>query len=234
MLLEIKNLVVHYGRAQALHDVSLNVNPGEIVTLIGSNGAGKTTTLRTISGLKRASAGEIWFAGERIDRLASHQIVQRGLCHVPERRELFPHMTVLENLMLGAFLQTDRIQIQKELDEIFAHFPVLKERRHQHARTLSGGEQQMLAITRALMAKPKLLLLDEPSLGLSPILIKQIAKVVRGINARGVPIVLVEQNARLALGLGHRGYVLETGKIVLEGPAQELIKNERVKRAYLG
>ena len=136
--------------------------------------------------------------------------------------------------MLGAFLQTDRIQIQKELDEIFAHFPVLKERRHQHARTLSGGEQQMLAITRALMAKPKLLLLDEPSLGLSPILIQQIAKVVRGINARGVPIVLVEQNARLALGLGHRGYVLETGKIVLEGTAQELIKNERVKRAYLG
>ncbi len=234
MLLEIKNLVVHYGRAQALQDVSLNVKPGEIVTLIGSNGAGKTTTLRTISGLKRASAGEIWFAGERIDQLAPYQIVKRGLCHVPERRELFPHMTVLENLMLGAFLQTDRIQIQKELDEIFAHFPVLKERRHQHARTLSGGEQQMLAITRALMAKPKLLLLDEPSLGLSPILIQQIAKVVRGINARGVPIVLVEQNARLALGLGHRGYVLETGKIVLEGTAQELIKNERVKRAYLG
>ena len=234
MLLEIKNLVVHYGRAQALQDVSLNVKPGEIVTLIGSNGAGKTTTLRTISGLKRASAGEIWFAGERIDQLAPYQIVKRGLCHVPERRELFPHMTVLENLMLGAFLQTDRIQIQKELDEIFAHFPVLKERRHQHARTLSGGEQQMLAITRALMAKPKLLLLDEPSLGLSPILIQQIAKVVRGINARGVPIVLVEQNARLALGLGHRGYVLETGKIVFEGTAQELIKNERVKRAYLG
>lgn len=234
MLLEIRNLVVHYGRAQALHDVSLHVNSGEIVTLIGSNGAGKTTALRTISGLVHPSSGEIWFAGERVDRLAPDQVVRRGLCHVPEQRDLFPHMTVLENLMMGAFLQTDRATIQEELDRIFLHFPVLQERRHQQARTLSGGEQQMLAITRALMAKPKLLLLDEPSLGLSPVLIKQIAKVVRGIHARGVPIVLVEQNARLALGLAQRGYVLETGQVVLDGPAEELVKNDLVKRAYLG
>jgi branched-chain amino acid transport system ATP-binding protein len=234
MLLEIKNLTVRYGRASAVRDISLHVNTGEIVSLIGSNGAGKTTTLRTISGLNRPSAGEISFAGERIDRLPPHTVVRRGLCHVPERRELFPHMSVLENLKLGAFAQRDSQRIRANMELMFERFPILREKQRQPARTLSGGQQQMLAIARALMAEPKLLLLDEPSLGLSPLLVQEIGGIVRTINQQGVSVVLVEQNARLALGLAHRGYVLEMGAIVVQGEARELLANDRVRRAYLG
>ena len=234
MLLEIKNLTVRYGRAIAVRDISLHVNNNEIVSLIGNNGAGKTTTMRTISGLNRPSAGEISFAGERIDVLAPHTVVQRGLCHVPERRELFPQMSVLENLKLGAFSRSDSRRIRANLDIMFERFPILREKRHQPARTLSGGQQQMLAIARALMAEPRLLLLDEPSLGLSPLLVQEIGRIVREINQQGVSVLLVEQNARLALGLAHRGYVLEMGAIVAQGQAGELLANDRVRRAYLG
>ncbi len=234
MLLELQNLTVKYGRANAVRDVSLHVNAGEIVSLIGSNGAGKTTTLRAISALKRPHAGEIIFEGQRIDRLAPYDVVRRGLIHVPERRELFPHMTVLENLKLGAFLRNDARKISKDLDELFARLPILRQRHNQLAKTLSGGEQQMLAIGRALMARPKLLLLDEPSLGLAPLLVQEIGNIVREINQRGVTVILVEQNARLALGIAQRAYVMETGRIVLHGTASQLMTQERVKRAYLG
>lgn len=234
MLLEIKQLTVRYGRATAVRDISLQVNENEIVSLIGSNGAGKTTTMRAISGLKRPNAGEICFAGERIDLIAPHAVVRRGLCHVPERRELFPHMSVLENLKLGAFTNSDKRRVQANLELMFERFPILREKQSQPARTLSGGQQQMLAIARALMAEPKLLLLDEPSLGLSPLLVKEIGRIVREINQQGVSVLLVEQNARLALGLAHRGYVLEMGSIVAQGRASELLANDRVKRAYLG
>ncbi len=234
MLLELQDLTVKYGRASAVRDVSLHVNAGEIVSLIGSNGAGKTTTLRAISALKRPYAGEIIFEGQRIDRLAPYDVVRHGLIHVPERRELFPNMTVLENLKLGAFLRNDARKISKDLDELFARLPILRQRHNQLAKTLSGGEQQMLAIGRALMARPKLLLLDEPSLGLAPLLVQEIGNIVREINQRGVTVILVEQNARLALGLAQRAYVMETGSIVLHGTASQLMTQERVKRAYLG
>ena len=234
MLLEVKNLRVHYGGAEAVRGISLEVEKGDIVTLIGSNGAGKTTTLRTISGLIVPTTGEVRFEGKRIDRASPQDIVKLGIGHVPEWKALFPYMTVLENLELGAFLQKNKSQINSDLEELFVHFPVLKERRKQQARTLSGGEQQMLAIARALMGRPKLLLMDEPSLGLSPIMVQQIGKIVLGINQRGVSIVLVEQNARLALRLARRGYVLETGSIVLQGEGEELLSNEHVKRFYLG
>jgi branched-chain amino acid transport system ATP-binding protein len=220
MLLEIKNLTVRYGHATAVRDIALHVNSDEIVSLIGNNGAGKTTTMRTISGLNRPSTGEICFAGERIDRLAPHTVVRRGLCHVPERRELFPHMSVLENLKLGAFSRGDSRRIRANLDIMFERFPILRDKQHQPARTLSGGQQQMLAIARALMAEPRLLLLDEPSLGLSPLLVQEIGRIVREINRQGVSVLLVEQNARLALGLAHRGYVLEMGAIVAQGQAR--------------
>ena len=209
MLFQIKSLSVHYNKVRALRAVSMEVDEGDIVTLIGSNGAGKSTTLRTVSGLVRASAGEIWFDGTRIDKLPPDEVVRRGIAHVPEGRHVFPELTVFENLNTGAFLRRDKDGIKQDLEAVYERFPRLKERRTQYGKTLSGGEQQMLAIGRALMARPKLLLLDEPSLGLSPVMVQEIAKIVVDINARGVPVVLVEQNAELALKLARYAYVLE-------------------------
>jgi branched-chain amino acid transport system ATP-binding protein len=234
MLFEIKDLKVSYGGAEIVKGISLNLEQGEIVTLIGSNGAGKTTTLRTISGLKSVQGGEIWFDGKRINGLAPKAIVQIGIIQVPQGRSLFPYMSVSENLRLGAYLRKDRDKINRDLDSLLQHFPRLKERSRQQAGTLSGGEQQMLAIACALMGSPRLLLLDEPSTGLSPIMVKEIGKIIRDINKSGTSILLVEQNARFALGLAHKGYVMETGNIVLEGRAEELINSDHVKRAYLG
>ena len=234
MLFEIKDLRIHYEGAEALKGISLDVEEGEIVTLIGSNGAGKTTTLRAISGLKSPTAGEIWFEGRRIDQMSPQDVVRLGIIHVPQGRELFPYMSVLENLKLGAFLRRDRGKIKKDLENLLEYFPRLKERSQQQAGTLSGGEQQMLAIACALMGNSRLLLLDEPSSGLSPIMVREIGKIIADINQRGTSILLVEQNARLALRLAHRGYVLETGTIVLHGSAKELLRSEHVKKAYLG
>jgi branched-chain amino acid transport system ATP-binding protein len=234
MLFEIKNLKVSYGGAEALKGISLEMEEGEIVTLIGSNGAGKTTTLRTISGLTTPTAGEVWFEGKRIDRISPRDVVRLGIIHVPQGRELFPYMSVSENLRLGAFLRKDRNKINNDLTNLQEHFPRLRDRMQQQAGTLSGGEQQMLAIACGLMGNPRLFLLDEPSSGLSPIMVKEISKIISDINQRGTSILLVEQNARLALGLAHRGYVLETGTIVIQGNAKELIRSEHVKKAYLG
>jgi branched-chain amino acid transport system ATP-binding protein len=234
MLLETKNLWVNYEGSDILRGISFEVEEGSIVTFLGNNGAGKTTTLRTISGLKTPASGEIWFDGQRIDGQLPQNIIKQGIGHVLEGRALFPYMSVLENLIVGAFLQKNRSQINSNLEEIFSHFPILKERRSQQARTLSGGEQQMLAIARALMGKPKLLLLDEPSLGLSPMMVREIGKIIQQIHERGVSVLLVEQNARLALGIAQKGYVLETGEIVLSGEAKLLVDNPQVKRAYLG
>jgi len=234
MLLEIKNVHVHYHKVAALKGISMAVPDDGIITIIGANGAGKSTTLRSISGLVRISQGEILFASERIDRLPPEKIVALGITHVPEGRRVFPDLTVEENLRTGAFLRSDKAGIVKDLEEVFHHFPRLKEHRRQWARTLSGGEQQMLAIGRGLMARPKMLLLDEPSMGLSPVMVQEIARIVRGIVERGVPVVLVEQNAELALRLARFAYVLETGSIALQGEAHELHDNEHVRRAYLG
>ena len=234
MLLALKDVWIHYRKVAAVRGISISVEEGEIVTLIGANGAGKSTTLRTISGLKRVSAGEIEFAGERIDRVAPEIITKMGIAHVPEGRHVFPFMSVVENLEMGAYLRKDKAAIEKGYEEVFEHFPRLKERRKQQAGTLSGGEQQMLAMGRALMTDPKLLLMDEPSLGLSPILCREIAKIIRDLHQAGRTIVLVEQNARLALALAQKGYVMETGKIALEGPAKELRENDDVKHTYLG
>jgi branched-chain amino acid transport system ATP-binding protein len=234
MLLEIRNVHVHYHKVAALKGIDMEVPENGIVTIIGANGAGKSTTLRAISGLVRISQGEILFAGRRIDRLSPEKIVALGIAHVPEGRRIFPDLTVEENLGTGAFLRSDKAEIAKDLDEVFHHFPRLKERRKQWARSLSGGEQQMLAIGRALMSRPKMLVLDEPSMGLSPVMVQEIAGIVRDIVARGVPVVLVEQNAELALRLARYAYVLETGSIALQGPAHELHDNAHVKRAYLG
>ena len=235
MLLEVKDTTVHYYKVPAVRNISINVEDGEIVTLIGSNGAGKTTTLRAISGLKHPSAGEIHYNGQRIDKLPPYKINALGIAMVPEGRLVFPQMTVLENLLMGAFLRKDKEDIQKDLEEVvFRHFPRLKERTKQTAGTLSGGEQQMLAMGRALMSAPKLLLLDEPSLGLSPIMCGEIAQIIRDIHAEGRTVILVEQNARLALALAQHAYVIETGDIVLSGPAEELQENDNVKKVYLG
>lgn len=234
MLFEISGLKVNYGGDEILKGISLKVEQGEVVTLIGSNGAGKTTTLRTVSGLKRPETGEIRFGGMRIDGLPSQDIVRRGIIHVPQGRGLFPYMSVAENLKLGAFLRSDDDAVSAEMAEVLDRFPRLKERGRQLAGTLSGGEQQLLAIACALMGRPKLLLLDEPSLGLSPIAVKEIGKAIAHINESGTSILLVEQNARLALKLAQRGYVLETGSIVLEGRAKDLMGSEHIKRAYLG
>jgi branched-chain amino acid transport system ATP-binding protein len=234
MLFEIKDLRVNYGGAEVLKGITLELEDGEIVTLIGSNGAGKTTTLRTISGLKSPTSGEIWFEGKRIDTMLPQNVVRIGINHVPQGRELFPYMSVSENLRLGAFLRKDSNRINNDLTNLLEHFPKLKERSRQQAGTLSGGEQQMLAIACALMANPRLLLLDEPSSGLAPIMVKEIGEVVSTINQRGTSILLVEQNARLALRLAHRGYVLETGTIVLHGSAKQLLRSKHVKKAYLG
>jgi branched-chain amino acid transport system ATP-binding protein len=234
MLLELKDLWCHYGGAEILKGITLEVEEGRIITIIGSNGAGKTTILRSISGLKTPSSGEILFQGERIDREPPQDIVRRGVVHVPQGSALFPYMTVLENLRIGAFLQKDREQIKSELEKVFKHFPVLKERERQQARTLSGGEQQLLAIGRALMCRPRLLLMDEPSLGLSPMNVQEIGRIIRDINGRGISVILVEQNARLALRLANHGYVLETGNIVLQGETKELLRSEHIRKAFLG
>ncbi len=234
MLLELKGLNVHYRKVQAVTDISIQIDEGQIVTLIGANGAGTSTTLRTISGLKRPTTGGVWFDGRRIDKLAPEKIVRMGIAHVPEGRQVFPDLSVNENLVTGAFLRRDKDGIQRNLEEVHEHFPVLKERRNQRAKTLSGGEQQMVAMGRALMSNPRLILMDEPSLGLSPVMVQEVAKIIREINAKGVPVVLVEQNAELALNLASYGYVLETGRIALEGKAEDLHENEHVRHAYLG
>ena len=234
-MLEIRDLKVSYGAIAALHGISLSVKPGSIVTLIGSNGAGKSTTLRAISGLVKPQSGEILYDGKPISGLPAHQIVKLGLSHVPEGRMIFANLTVHENLMMGAYLQRDKAIIRRELDFVFATFPRLKEREAQIAGTLSGGEQQMLAIGRALMSQPKFLMLDEPSLGLAPLLVKTIfAKIVEINHERGITILLVEQNANLALEISHHGYVLETGRIILAGDSAALRQNPEIKRAYLG
>ena len=233
-LLELSGVDALYGRIRALRGVTISVDQGEVVALIGSNGAGKTTTLRTVSGLMHPPSGTITFAGKDISRMPAHEIVGLGICQSPEGRRLFPRMRVLDNLRMGAFLRTDKAGVQKDMERVFALFPRLKERTSQLAGTLSGGEQQMLAIGRALMSKPKLLMLDEPSLGLAPILVETIFQIVREINAQGIPILLVEQNATKALEVAHRAYVLETGTIVKSGSGKELLDSPDVQRAYLG
>ena len=234
-MLEVKNLTVNYGAITALSGISLEVKPGSIVTLIGANGAGKTTALRAISGLLKCRGGEVNYNGRSINGLAAHQIVKLGMSHVPEGRMVFANLTVMENLKMGAYLQTDRHVIQKEMDYVFCIFPRLKERQKQVAGTLSGGEQQMLAIGRALMGKPKFLMLDEPSLGIAPLLVKTIFEKIVEINQeQGISILLVEQNANLALEISSYGYVLETGSIILHDTSAALRQNPRVKSAYLG
>jgi branched-chain amino acid transport system ATP-binding protein len=234
MLLEVSDLISCYDGAQICKSISFHIFEGEIVTLIGANGAGKTTALRTISGLKKPESGVIRFLEKRIDKLAPQEIVKLGLIQVPEGRALFPYMAVMENLKLGAYLRKDKDQINSDLEALFQSFPILEERKKQFAGTLSGGEQQMLAIAVALMGRPKLLLLDEPSSGLSPRMVDEIGQIVKRINKSGTSIFLVEQNARLALELADRGYLLEVGSIVLEGDGKELAKNEIVRKSYLG
>jgi branched-chain amino acid transport system ATP-binding protein len=233
-LLELETVDASYGRIQALRKVTLKVDKGEVVALIGSNGAGKTTTLRTISGLMHPTSGSISFDGREITRTSPEKIVGVGICQSPEGRRLFPRMTVKDNLLMGAYIRNDKQGINTDMERIFVLFPRLKERLTQVAGTLSGGEQQMLAMGRALMARPKLLMLDEPSLGLAPILVETIFQIVREINAQGTPVLLVEQNASKALEVAHRAYVLETGVIVQTGTGKELLASEEVQKAYLG
>lgn len=233
-MLELKNVSTWYGNIQALRDVSLKVNDGEIVSLIGANGAGKSTTLMTISGIIHPRAGNILWNGKSIAGLAPHEIVSLGISQAPEGRLIFPDLTVRENLDLGAFLRKDQNEARKDLDYVFDLFPILSKRSKQQGGTLSGGEQQMLAISRALMARPKMLLLDEPSLGLAPIIIQQIFSIIKRVNDTGATVFLVEQNANQALKISDRGYVMENGKIVLEGKADELLENPAVRSAYLG
>jgi branched-chain amino acid transport system ATP-binding protein len=234
MLLEINNLTVHYGKAEALRGVSLAVESGSIVALIGANGAGKTTILKTISGLKQPSSGHVLFEAKRIDGLPAHTIVRLGISHIPEGRMIFPRMTVFDNLRTGAYLRKDSHEIARDIESMCEHFPVLGQRRSQLAGRLSGGEQQMLAIGRALMARPRLLLMDEPSMGLSPLMVEEVGRITGDISKTGISIMLVEQNARMALELAHKAYIIEVGAIVLEGRAQDLADNDRVKTAYLG
>ena len=227
-------MVTFYGQVKVLKGISLEVSYGEIVTLIGTNGAGKTTTLKAISGLVKPREGEIQFQGRRIDPLRPHDILRMGIAHVPEGRNIFPDMTVLENLKLGGFILKTQETVRERIERMYAYFPILKERRQQLAGTLSGGEQQMLAIGRGLMSGPKLLLLDEPSLGLSPIMVQRVGKMITEIHSQGMTILLVEQNARMALQISDRGYVLETGSIIMQERASHLISNEKVRKAYLG
>ncbi len=234
MLLSVKEIRTLYGKLEAVKGVSLEVDEGEVVTLLGANGAGKSTVLKAISGLKWPTSGEVWFSGQRIDKSQATQIVRMGISHILEGQRVFRDMTVESNLTLGAFVRNDRERIKADLQEVFEHFPVLKERRKQNAGSLSGGEQQMLAISRGLMSKPRLLLMDEPSVGLSPIMVNEIASIIRTINKQGISVLIVEQNAAIALRLADRGYVMETGKIVLGARRDELMKDERVKKAYLG
>ena len=233
-MLKVENLSVHYGMIQAVRDVSFEVNEGEVVSLIGANGAGKTTILRTLSGLVRPSAGKIEFLGKEIQKLPAQEIVAGGLSQVPEGRHVFPGLTVMENLEMGAFLKKNREENQANLKKVFSRFPRLEERKNQDAATLSGGEQQMLAMGRALMSTPKLLLLDEPSMGLAPIFIQEIFDIIQDIQKQGTTVLLIEQNANKALAISDRGYVLETGKIVLSGTGKELAASDEVRKAYLG
>ncbi len=233
-MLEIKDLHVHYGVIEALKGISLEVNEGEIVALIGANGAGKTTMMQSISGIVKKSGGEINFLNESIMKANPKNIVEMGLTQVPEGRRIFTGMSVYENLMMGAFLRKDKDGIKRDYEKVCEQFPILKERMNQDASTLSGGEQQMLAMGRALMAKPKLLLLDEPSMGLAPILVKEIFNIIEEINKSGTTVLLVEQNAKMALSIAHRAYVLETGKVVMSGTGEELAKSPDVQKAYLG
>jgi branched-chain amino acid transport system ATP-binding protein len=233
-VLEVDRIETYYGTIRALRGISLEVREGEIVTLLGANGAGKTTTLRSINGLNRPRRGIIRFEGEAITRLPAHEIVRKGISQSPEGRKLFPRMTVDENLLMGAFVRRERAGLKEDLDRVFELFPRLAERRSQKAGTMSGGEQQMCAIGRALMARPKLLMLDEPSMGLAPIFVDRIFETIVEINKQGTPILLVEQNALMALDVANRGYVLETGHIALEGKASELKTNEQVRKTYLG
>lgn len=234
-MLKLSNVQTFYGKIQALRDVSMEISEGEIVTLIGANGAGKTTTLMSISGIVPSRSGEIVFEGQSIQAMSPHKIVDLGICQVPEGRRIFPYLTVSENLDMGAFLRTDKDAIRQDMEYIFELFPILSQRRHQAGGTLSGGEQQMLAISRALMARPRLLLMDEPSLGLAPLIVRQIFEIIRKINAENnTTIFLVEQNANLALKVASRGYVMENGRITLSDSSKNLLSNEEVKKAYLG
>ena len=233
-MLEVKNLSVHYGMIQAVRNVDFKVNEGEIVSLIGANGAGKSTILKTLSGLIHPSEGEIVYLGENIASTSAKKIVEKGLVQVPEGRHVFPGLTVKENLELGAFLRKDKEEIQKDMEAVFERFPILKERKDQDAQTLSGGEQQMLAMGRALMSRPKLLLLDEPSMGLAPIFIREIFKIIQEIQKTGTTVLLIEQNAKMALSISNRAYVLETGSVVLNGTGQELLESDEIQKAYLG
>ena len=233
-MLKVENLYVRYGMIEAIKGISFEVNDGEIVTLIGANGAGKTTTMHTISGLLKPASGAVLLDGTDITKVPSHKIVSMGLAQVPERRRVFAEQTVEENLDLGAFTRKDKDGIKKDMEEVYELFPRLKERRTQLAGTLSGGEQQMLAMGRALMAKPRIMLLDEPSMGLSPLLVNEIFRIIKDINQRGTTVLLVEQNAKMALAIASRAYVLETGKITLEGTGEELARSEQVRKADLG
>ncbi|MCD8335584.1 MAG: ABC transporter ATP-binding protein [Clostridiales bacterium] len=233
-MLEIKDLNVHYGAIHALKGISLTVQDGELVSLIGANGAGKTTTLHTISGLLTATSGEVLLDGQNLQKAPPHTIIRMGLAHVPEGRHVFASMTVEENLRMGAYIILDQRKISASLERVYHHFPRLKERRHQLAGTLSGGEQQMLATGRALMTAPKIVLMDEPSMGLSPILVKEIFSIIQTLHESGITILLVEQNAKMSLAVSDRAYVLETGTIAMEGPASALAADDRVRKAYLG
>jgi branched-chain amino acid transport system ATP-binding protein len=233
-LLELDSVRAGYGAIEVLHGISITVDEGEIVTLVGANGAGKTTTLLTTSGVVKPRAGTVRFDGKDLAGVPAHELVSRGMAHSPEGRKIFPRLTVLENLEMGAFTRRDPAGVQKDLDHVFELFPILAERRSQAGGTLSGGEQQMLAVGRAMMSRPKLLLLDEPSLGLAPLIVKKIFEVIERLNEEGVTLLLVEQNARMALKLANRGYVLETGSISISGKASDLLEDERVKSAYLG
>lgn len=233
-MLEVKDLVVSYGKVKALKGITFTVEAGQVVSLLGTNGAGKTTTLRSISGLLRAESGEILFEGERINKVPAHKIVQLGLAHSPEGRRIFPRLSVEDNLMLGAFARKDTAAIAQDLERVFDLFEILRERRSQPAGTFSGGEQQMLAIGRALMSKPRVLLLDEPSMGLAPLLVDAIFDIIETINKQGMTILLVEQNAQVALSIAHRGYVMQAGEVVLRDSAKNLRENEMVRRLYLG
>ena len=234
MLLEIEGLSVHWGKAEALKGISLNIIEGEVVSIVGANGAGKTTLMRTISGLKKPTSGKIRFYGKSIDSMPAHRIAKLGIAHIPAGRMVFAPMTVLDNLKVGAYLRKNKSEVARNLDSMYRHFPILETRSEQMAGSLSGGEQQMLAVARALMGRPRLLLMDEPSMGLSPLLVAEVGKIIRDINKEGISVLLVEQNARMALRLAKRAYVLELGTIVLEGEAAQLINNELVREAYLG
>lgn len=233
-MLEIKNLEVYYGVIAAIKGISFEVNEGEVIALIGANGAGKTTTLQTITGMLQPKAGEVIFEGKDISKIPGHRIVSMGMAHVPEGRRVFAELSVYENLKLGAYTRKDKQEIAESLSRVYQSFPRLKERKNQLAGTLSGGEQQMLAMGRALMSKPKIILMDEPSMGLSPILVEEIFNIIREISAGGTTVLLVEQNAKKALAIANRAYVLETGNIVLSGDATEMMDNESIKKAYLG